>query len=68
MNTLKMKVFVVRVTAYIPYPITREYTEQATSFAIAIKRGVAKYRTEDRVKRKRIEKMSVIASNGSILG
>jgi hypothetical protein len=62
-----MKVYVVRVTAYIPYPIIREYTEKASSFAIAIKRGVEKYRKEERVKRRKIDKMSVIVTNGSIL-
>jgi hypothetical protein len=62
-----MKIYVVRVTAYIPYPIIREYTEKASSFAVAIKRGVEKYRKEAQVKRRKIDKMSVIATGGAIL-
>jgi hypothetical protein len=62
-----MKVYVVRVTAYIPYPIIRECTEKASSFAVAIKRGGNKYRKEERVKRRKIDKMSVLATSGSML-
>lgn len=62
-----MKIYVVRVTAYIPYPIVREYTEQASSFSTAIARAVKEYRKEPRVARKKIDRMSVSATNGSIL-
>lgn len=61
-----MKLYVVKVTAYIPYPITREYTEQATDFSAAISRAVKKYRKEPRVSRKRISNMSVSAGMATL--
>jgi len=61
-----MKVFVVRVTAYIPYPIVREYTEKASTFATAINRAVAKYKKDPRAYRKRIKQMSVSAGMATL--
>ena len=61
-----MKIFVVKVTAYIPYPITREYTEKASNFSAAIGRAVHKYRKEDRVGRKHISNMTVSAGVASL--
>lgn len=54
-----MKMFAVNVTAYIPYPITREYTETATGMPTAVARAIRKYRADARVKRKRIDQMVV---------
>lgn len=61
------KIYQVRVTSYIPYPITREYTEKATAFATAVARAMKEYRRDPRVLRKRIDKMSVVATNGTLL-
>lgn len=62
-----MKIFVVRVTAYIPYPIIREYTERAGSFATAVNRSMRQYKREPRVARHRIKQMSVSATLGGVL-
>ena len=56
-----MKMYVVKVTAYIPYAITREYTEKAGGFQIAIHRAIRKYRQDPRVYRKHIDNMTVNA-------
>lgn len=56
-----MKMYVVKVTAYIPYPITREYTEKATEFPAAISRAVREYRKDPRISRRRIDNMTVNA-------
>lgn len=62
-----MKLYVVRVTAYIPYPIIREYTQKAGSFAVAVNRAMREYKKEPRVARHRIKQMSVSASLGGTL-
>jgi hypothetical protein len=54
-----MKMYVVKVTAYIPYPITREYTQKATGFGTAISRSVRQYRKDPRISRHRIDNMTV---------
>jgi hypothetical protein len=59
-----MKVYAIRIAAYIPYPIYREYVEEASDFSVAISRAVKKYRKEERVFRKRIDRMSVQVVKG----
>lgn len=56
-----MKIYVIKVTAYIPYPIKREYTEKASNFSVAISRAVKKYRQDPRISRKRIDTITVSA-------
>lgn len=59
-----MAIYVIKVTGYIPYPISREYTERASNFSAAISRAVKQYRKEDRVKGKKMKRMGVQAVRG----
>ena len=62
-----MKIYLVRVTAYIPYPIVREYTQRASSFSTAVSRAMREYKKEARVARHRIKQMGVsVALGGKI--
>jgi len=58
-----MNIYCVRVTGYIPYPITREYTERGSNFAVAISRAIKKYIKENS-KSRRIRQIGVQASRG----
>ncbi len=58
--------FVVRVTANIPYPVTFEYTEKATGFATAVRRAIAKYKKEPRTARKHIDALTIKVGRGII--
>jgi hypothetical protein len=61
-----MKMYIVKVTAYIPYPITREYTQKCTSFSTAMSRSIREYRKDPRIARRRIDNMSVNAGTASL--
>ena len=61
-----MKMFVIKVTAYIPYPVTREYTQKATGFSTAISRAIREYRKDPRVARRRIDNLNVHAGTKSL--
>lgn len=57
-----MKIYVVRVTADIPYPIVREYTQKATNFQAAIARSITAYRKDPRISRKKITTLRASAA------
>ena len=59
-----MKVYSVRVNGYVPYPITREYTERGSSFSVAISRAIKKYLKEERIKGRRVQRIGVQAVRG----
>jgi len=61
-----MKVYIVNVTAYIPYPISREYTERATEFGAAISRAIRKYRSDERIKGHHIDTMLIRVGKATI--
>lgn len=54
-----MKTYQVFVTAYAPYAITQEYREKCWEVETAIVRAIKKFRSLDRIKRKRIQEFSV---------
>lgn len=62
-----MRMYVVRVTAYIPYPIVREYTQKASNFQAAIARSITAYRRDPRISRKKIENMSISAGVAKLI-
>lgn len=53
--------YAVRVTGFLPYPIIREYTKQASGFHIAIARAIKDYRKDERIKGHKIQRMTVQA-------
>ena len=53
-----MKIFVVKVTAYLPYPVSRDYTVRCTDFSTALSRAAKLYK-KDKNNRKRINRVSV---------
>ena len=53
--------YAVSVTAYAPFPITFNYSEQASNFHTAIARAIRKYRAEGRIKGKHIDNLNVKA-------
>jgi len=59
-------VFAIKVTGYVPYPITREYIEKASSFAVAINRAVKKYRKDPRIAGHKMNQLTVSAGKASI--
>ena len=59
-----MKIFVVRVTGYLPYPIVREYTVRATTFSTALARAARLYQ-KDKHNRKHLNRVSIqLVTNG----
>lgn len=59
-----MKVFIVRVTGYLPYPIVREYAVRATNFSTALARAARQYQA-DKHSRKRLNRVSIqLVTNG----
>jgi len=59
-----MNMYLVTVTAEIPYPISKEFRMSGWDFPVAIRRAVAQYRKslkEDRGKSKKIKSLSVKA-------
>lgn len=62
-----MKIYDVRVTSYIPYPITREYVIKGSNFSSVISKGVRDYRKEPRVKGKKIDRITVQATLGGAI-
>ena len=61
-----MRMYVVRVTSNIPYPITREYTQKASNFSAAIGRSIKAYRSDPRIARHKIDNMSVHAGTATL--
>lgn len=59
-----MTIFTVVVTAYIPYAVTREYTEKATSYNAAVSRAIRKYRKDERVHRRRFDNLTIKVGRG----
>jgi hypothetical protein len=55
-----MKNYVIKVSADLPYPVSEEYRIEATRFAVAIRRGVDKFRKE-KGRKKRINEIRVKA-------
>lgn len=60
-----MKMYVVKVTSYLPYPITREYTQKCTSFNTAISRSIKAYRKDPRISKRKVTQLSVSAGVGT---
>ena len=58
-EVINVKMFAVKVTAYIPYPITREYTQCTSGLPTAVARSIRLYRKDPRVIRKRIKQMTI---------
>lgn len=52
--------YLVKLTADIPYPFDLEYRIEASSFALALSRGARKFKVEERIKGKRLNR--IIAS------
>ena len=61
-----MKMYIVKVTSYIPYPITREYTMKAAGFRAAIGRSIQAYRHDPRIARHKIDNITVNAGTAGI--
>ena len=53
--------YAIRVTAFIPYPIVREYTKVCSGFHVAIARAIKDYRADERIKGHKIQRMTVQA-------
>jgi len=54
-----MKHYLVKITVPLPYPVVRDYKEEASRIAVAVKRAIDKYRKD--VKGKRIKEMTIKA-------
>jgi hypothetical protein len=57
--------YCVRVTAFIPYPIVREYTKACSGFHVAIARAIKDYRADERIKGHKITRMTIQAVTAS---
>lgn len=60
LDPLDMKTFIVMVSANLPYPVSEEYRIEATRFAVAIRRGVDKFR-KDKGRGKKINQITAKA-------
>lgn len=63
-----MTYYSIRVTAYIPYPISREYSLRASNYAVVASKALKAYRKEERVKGKRFDRVTVQISKGVSIG
>lgn len=54
-------VYLVKVQASIPYPWEREYRVEASNFSLALARGGKLFRKEERLRRKKITKVTASA-------
>ncbi len=52
-----MSQYYVEVHTYHPYKIAKAFTEQASSYAVAIKRAVGKFKKLDKLKRKKLKQV-----------
>jgi hypothetical protein len=57
-----MTIYLVKVTAEIPYPWDKEYRVEATSLHTALSRGIKSFRKEERMRRKQITSIKAQAS------
>lgn len=54
-----MRMYVVRVSSYLPYKIEREYHEKAERISTAVRSAVHKYRKDERIKGMKIDNMQI---------
>ena len=57
-------IYCIRVTGYLPYPIVREYTEKASDYSAAVSRALKKYRRDERMRGKRLDRVTVQLTAG----
>jgi hypothetical protein len=55
-----MRHYLVKITAPLPYPVARDYREEASRMAVAVKRAIDKYRKD--ANGKRIKELSIKAT------
>lgn len=59
-NRLKnMKNYLIKVSAHLPYPIEKEYREEASNIGTSVNRAIKKYRKE--ANGKRIKELTIKA-------
>ncbi len=49
--------YYVEVHTYHPYKITQAFTEQASSYAIAIKRAIDQFKQQDKLRGRRLQQI-----------